>query len=267
MQRLLSELPQFFITAPQECPYLENRKERKLFTTLDSLNSISLNNTLSKQGFRRSQDVLYRPACTDCNACLSARIVINNFKVSKSQKRLQKKNVTINRIIVRPFAKKDHYALFQQYVQARHKAGGMSDMSFSEFSSMVEDTKVSTKLIEYRDVNSVLLGVCLTDVLDDGVSMVYSFFDPRLKTNSLGTYMILDHINYANELNLKYVYLGYWIQGSNKMQYKSSFSGLEVFISQAWKTLTKEPMCTNLNELLVEETISEQLSNIKILDY
>ena len=267
MQHLLSELPQFFITAPHECPYLENRKERKLFTTLDSLNSISLNNTLSKQGFRRSQNVLYRPACTDCNACLSARIVINNFKVSKSQKRLQKKNVTINRITVRPFAKKDHYALFQQYVQARHKTGGMSDMSFYEFSSMVEDSKVSTKLIEYRDANSILLGVCLTDVLDDGVSMVYSFFDPRLKTNSLGTYMILDHINYANELNLKYVYLGYWVQGSNKMQYKASFSGLEVFISQAWKTLTKEPMCTNLNELLAEETISEQLSNIKILDY
>jgi len=267
MQRLLSELPQFFITAPQECPYLENRKERKLFVTLDSLNSVLLNNTLSKQGFRRSQNVLYRPACTDCNACLSARIVINNFKVSKSQKRLQKKNVIIKRIIVRPFAKKDHYALFQQYVQARHKAGGMSDMSFSEFSSMVEDSKVSTKLIEYRDANSILLGVCLTDVLDDGVSMVYSFFDPRLKTNSLGTYMILDHINYANELNLKYVYLGYWVQGSNKMQYKASFSGLEVFISQAWKTLTKEPMCTNLNELLAEETISEQLSNIKILDY
>ena len=132
---------------------------------------------------------------------------------------------------------------------------------------MVEDSNVFTKLIEYRDANSILLGVCLTDVLDDGVSMVYSFFDPSLKTNSLGTYMILDHINYANELNLKYVYLGYWVQGSNKMQYKSSFSGLEVFTSQAWKTLTKESMCTNLNELSAEETISKQVSNIKILDY
>ena len=238
MQHLSPDLPQFFITATHECPYLDNKKERKVFVTLDSLNPNLLNNTLSKQGFRRSQNILYRPTCTDCNACLSARIVTNKFTLSKSQKRLQKKNVTLCRIIVKPTVTKDHYILFHRYVQTRHKAGGMSDMNFNEFSSMVEDSKVHTKLIEYRDENSVLLGVCLTDILDDGVSMVYSFFDPKLKTNSLGTFMILDHINYSKKLNLKYVYLGYWVKGSNKMQYKSSFSGLEVFSSQKWRPLT-----------------------------
>ena len=115
-------------------------------------------------------------------------------------------------------------------------------MNFNEFSSMVEDSKVHTKLIEYRDEYSVLLGVCLTDILDDGVSMVYSFFDPKLKNNSFGTFMILNHINYSKKLNLKYVYLGYWVNGSNKMQYKSSFSGLEVFASQEWISLTNASM-------------------------
>ena len=203
MQHLPSKLPQFFITAPHDCPYLDNRKERKLFVTLDSLNSNLLNNTLSKQGFRRSQNVLYRPSCTDCNACLSARIVTNNFMLSRSQKRVQKKNAMVCRIILKPTVTKDHYILFQRYVRTRHKAGGMSDMNFNEFSSMVEDSKVHTELIEYRDENSVLLGVCLTDILDDGVSMVYSFFDPKLKTNSFGTFMILNHINYSKKLNLK----------------------------------------------------------------
>ena len=242
MQHLPPDLPQFFITATHECPYLDNRKERKVFVTLDSLNPNLLNNILSKQGFRRSQNILYRPTCTDCNACLSARIVTNKFMLSKSQKRLQKKNDTLSRIIVEPTVTKDHYILFHRYVQTRHKAGGMSDMNFNDFSSMVEESKVHTKLIEYRDENSVLLGVCLTDILDDGVSMVYSFFDPKLKTNSLGTFMILDHINYSKKLNLKYVYLGYWVKGSNKMQYKSSFSGLEVFASQEWRPLTNVSM-------------------------
>lgn len=265
MQHLPSKSLQFFITAPHDCPYLDNRKERKLFVTLDSLNSNLLNNTLSKQGFRRSQNVLYRPSCTDCNACLSARIVTNNFMLSRSQKRVQKKNAMVCRIILKPTVTKDHYILFQRYVRTRHKAGGMSDMNFNEFSSMVEDSKVHTELIEYRDENSVLLGVCLTDILDDGVSMVYSFFDPKLKNNSFGTFMILNHINYSKKLNLKYVYLGYWVNGSNKMQYKSSFSGLEVFASQEWRPLTNARINKNLNKPSNKDTMKKQILEIKLL--
>jgi len=184
--------------------------------------------------------------------------------LSRSQKRVQKKNAMVCRIILKPTVTKDHYILFQRYVRTRHKAGGMSDMNFNEFSSMVEDSKVHTELIEYRDENSVLLGVCLTDILDDGVSMVYSFFDPKLKNNSFGTFMILNHINYSKKLNLKYVYLGYWVNGSNKMQYKSSFSGLEVFASQEWRPLTNARINKNLNKPSNKDTTKKKILEIKL---
>ncbi len=234
--------PQFYVTAPQDCPYLENKVERKLFTALYGSNSSRLNNSLSKQGFRRSQNVLYRPSCSNCSACMSARIPSKDFSPSKSQKRILSKNEDIVRVINPPLATDPQYELFKNYISKRHSNGGMSDMDSDDFTSMIEETNVESKLIEYyikRDATLELVGFSLVDILDDGISMVYSVFDPELRNRSLGTYMILDHSNLALEMNLNFVYLGYWVKGSSKMDYKRRFSPLEVFTNDKWTCASK----------------------------
>ena len=221
MRHTLPIAPQFYVTAPQPCPYLEGRIERKLFTALQGEQAETLNDSLSKQGFRRSQNVLYRPSCADCAACLSARIRVADFTPSRSQRRVMKRNNDLLRRPTSPWATEDQYTLFRRYLDHRHATGGMADMDLFEFAAMVEETPVRSRLIEYLapdpDFGSVLKAVCLTDILDDGLSMVYSFFDPALAHNSLGTHIILDHIAIARELGLPYVYLGYWVPGSPKM--------------------------------------------------
>jgi len=231
MRHSLPIAPQFYVTAPQPCPYLRDRMERKLFTSLQGDSADRLNNSLSKQGFRRSQNVLYRPSCAE-------------------------------------------YALFRDYLDSRHATGGMADMDLFEFAAMVEETPIRTRLIEYRDIHHTttddpyegLRAVCLTDVLDDGVSMVYSFFAPERLKNSLGTHLILDHVNIARELNLPYVYLGYWVPGSDKMGYKANFKGVEVFRDGAWETLIDQDDYSNeLNPMSVAP-IAEQVSQIALPD-
>ena len=237
MRHTLPQNPQFYVTAPQDCPYLDNQVERKLFTALYGINSRRLNNSLSKQGFRRSQNVLYRPSCANCSACMSARISSKEFKPSKSQKRVLSKNLDIERTVNPALATDAQYDLFKQYITARHPNGGMSDMDANDFTAMIEETNVESKLIEYyakRNGALELISFSLVDILDDGISMVYSVFSPYLKERSLGTYMILDHIKLALELKLKFVYLGYWVKGSSKMDYKKRFSPLEVFTEDKW---------------------------------
>mgnify|MGYP003301697122 FL=1 len=149
MRHTLPQNPQFYVTAPQDCPYLDNQVERKLFTALYGSNSRRLNNSLSKQGFRRSQNVLYRPSCANCSACMSARISSREFKPSKSQKRILLKNSDIVRVVNPALATDAQYDLFKQYITARHPNGGMSDMDANDFASMIEETNVESKLIEY----------------------------------------------------------------------------------------------------------------------
>ena len=149
MRHTLPKNPQFYVTAPQECPYLEKQTERKLFTALYGSNSIRLNNSLSKQGFRRSQNVLYRPSCSNCNACMSARISSTEFKQSKSQKRISIKNEDLIRVVKPPLATDQQYDLFKRYINKRHSNGGMSDMDADDFTAMIEETNVESKLVEY----------------------------------------------------------------------------------------------------------------------
>ncbi len=237
MRHSLPQNPQFYVTAPQDCPYLENKVERKLFTALYGSNSSRLNNSLSKQGFRRSQNVLYRPSCSNCTACMSARIPSKDFSPSKSQKRILSKNEDIVRVVNPPLATDTQYELFKNYISKRHSNGGMSDMDADDFTSMIEETNVESKLIEYyakRNGKFELISFSLVDILDDGISMVYSVFDPYFKERSLGTYMIIDHNRLALEMSLYYVYLGYWVKGSLKMDYKRRFSPLEVFTNDKW---------------------------------
>jgi leucyl-tRNA---protein transferase len=238
------DTPQFFLTAPAPCPYLEGRKERKVFTHLVGDRAVQINDMLTQGGFRRSQNIAYRPACEDCRACVSVRIVADAFRYTPSFRRIQKANRDVVGRQLPPAPSSEQYSLFRQYLDARHARGGMADMSALDYAMMVEDTHVNTTLIEYRrrgpDTGITgrgagpLIGVALTDILANGLSMVYSFFDCAETQRGLGTYMILDHIERARKKGLPYVYLGYWVQDSPKMSYKRRFKPQEHLMARGW---------------------------------
>ncbi len=267
MRHTLPIAPQFYVTAPQPCPYLDGRMERKLFTALQGENANKLNDSLSQQGFRRSQNVLYRPSCAECSACLSARIDISVFRASRSQRRTANRNADLQRRATSPWASEEQYDLFRTYLDSRHAEGGMADMDVFEFAAMIEETPIRSRVVEYthKETNA-LIGVSLTDVLADGLSMVYSFYAPDEPKRSLGTYMILDHIKIAEEAGLPYVYLGYWVPGSQKMGYKSKFSGLEVYVGGRWQKM-KDPAAFSVDtHPLSTDPIAEQVANIHLPD-
>lgn len=242
--------------------------ERKLFTALQGDHATKLNDSLSKQGFRRSQNVLYRPSCAECSACLSARIRVADFAPSKSQRRTARRNGDLKRQAVSPWATEDQYGLFRKYLNDRHAEGGMADMDIFEFAAMIEETPIRSRVIEYREKNRPddLTAVCLTDVLDDGLSMVYSFFDPECDRDSLGTYIILDHVRIAQEAGLPYVYLGYWVPGSPKMSYKARFSALEIYKGGEWCDLASPGKISSETHPLSTDPIAEQVARINLPD-
>ncbi|MCY4306598.1 MAG: arginyltransferase [Aestuariivita sp.] len=259
--------PQFFVTSPQHCPYLAGQMERKLFTTLNNKDAEKLNNSLTQQGFRRSQNVIYRPSCMNCAACLPVRINVSIFKSSKSQRRTLQRNRHLVRNVKHAIATKEGYDLFQRYLNGRHPNGGMTDMDCSEFQDMIEDTPVQSRLVEYREGDSLkLIAVSMTDILQDGISMMYSFFSPTQSKQSLGTFMILDHVTLAQQQKLHYVYLGYWVHGSKKMHYKSKFSGLEVFIGGQWQHLSDIDSFTRSSIPSATEGIKSQIASIRLPD-
>ncbi|MWD26183.1 arginyltransferase [Aquicoccus sp. SCR17] len=267
MRHTLPIAPQFYVTAPQPCPYLEGRMERKLFTALQGEGAERLNDTLSRQGFRRSQNVLYRPSCTDCAACLSARIDVRAFEASRSQRKTRNRNANLVRRATSPWATEEQYELFRDYLDNRHADGGMADMDVFEFAAMIEETPIRSRVVEYVDRESDrLTAVCLTDVLEDGLSLVYSFYRPDQPKDSLGTYVILDHIEIAREAGLPYVYLGYWVPGSPKMGYKARFSGLEVYVGGRWEKMRAEEEYSSETHPLSTDPIAEQVANITLPD-
>jgi arginine-tRNA-protein transferase len=244
--------------------------ERKLFTSLQGDYAEKLNDTLSKQGFRRSQNVLYRPSCAECSACLSARIRVADFKPSRSQRRVMKRNAHMQREATSPWATEEQYALFRAYLDSRHADGGMADMDIFEFAAMIEETPIRSRVIEYsrraRGGEKELAAVCLTDVLDDGLSMVYSFYDPHMAEASLGTHVILDHVEIARGANLPYVYLGYWVPGSVKMNYKANFSALEVYQGGEWRDIGNPSSYSSETHPLSTDPIAEQVARINLPD-
>ncbi len=270
MRHTLPIAPQFYVTAPQPCPYLEGRMERKLFTSLQGEHTQKLNDSLSKQGFRRSQNVLYRPSCAECSACLSARIRVADFVPNRTQRRILKNAGNLRRNATSPWATEDQFALFRRYLDARHADGGMADMDVFEFAAMIEETPVRSRVVEYSrgpkpgERGRSLVAVSLTDVFDDGLSMVYSFYDPDLADLSLGTFAILDHIEIARQADLPYVYLGYWVPGSRKMGYKASFSAVEIFKGGAWVPLGDPNSHSSELHPLSVDPISEQVARINL---
>jgi arginine-tRNA-protein transferase len=241
------QFPEFYITAPQACPYVRGRTERKLFTHLTHDKPPALIDSLLRGGFRRSQNVAYMPYCDTCQACVSVRVLVNAFEPARSMRRIDKANgdVVARRTPALPTS--EQYRLFREYIDGRHSDGGMVDMTVLDFAMMVEDTIVETFMTEYRlagktpDEKGRLIGVSLCDRLSDGISMVYSFFEPEFEARSLGTYMILETIRHARDLKLPYVYLGYWIGASRKMAYKARFTPQEVLTPNGW-TLRPETL-------------------------
>lgn len=256
--------PQFFVTAPQPCPYLQGRVERKLFTALSGNDAEILNDTLSHQGFRRSQNVLYRPACAECAACMSVRIKVQDFKFTRSQRRILNRNSNLTRHANAPWATEDQYDLFSRYLAARHGDGGMADMDIFEFAAMVEETPIRTRVLEFHDEDNTLTAACLTDVINDGLSLVYSFFRPDLPKQSLGRYVILDHIRLAQETGLAYVYLGYWVPGSPTMDYKAEFDNLEVYVKGQWRPFTADMKHAASDDPLSIPPIAEQVNDLTL---
>jgi arginine-tRNA-protein transferase len=272
MRHTLPIAPQFYVTAPQPCPYLDGRMERKLFTALQGENAERLNDALSKQGFRRSQNVLYRPSCAECSACLSARIRVADFRPSRTQRRTLRRNAALRRNATSPWATEEQFALFRRYLDSRHADGGMADMDLFEFSAMIEETPIRSRVVEYTrppepgEVGRPLVAVCLTDILDDGLSLVYSFYDPDRPKLSLGTWIILDHIAIAREAGLPYVYLGYWVPGSRKMGYKAQFDALEIYKGGRWQPIGDPAAHSAELHPLSVDPIAEQVARISLPD-
>ncbi|MEQ1653987.1 MAG: arginyltransferase [Hyphomicrobium sp.] len=237
--------PEFYVTAPQPCPYLPGRLERKLFTHLSHDKPPELIDRLLTTGFRRSQNIAYVPYCEGCQACVSVRVLVNEFEPDRSMKRVMAKNCRLVARRMGPAPTDEQFRLFRAYIDARHSDGGMADMSALDYRMMVEDTVIETFVTEYREKPFgattlefeawPLKGVALCDRLSDGISMVYSFYDPADAALSLGTYMIVEHIAFAKRIGLPHLYLGYWIEGSRKMTYKTRFNPQERLGPDRWE--------------------------------
>ncbi|MCW6534644.1 arginyltransferase [Sphingomonas lycopersici] len=238
--------PRFFVTSPAPCPYLPGRQERKVFTELSGPHASELNDALGRIGFRRSQSVAYRPSCAGCTACVSVRVVAQEFAANATQRKLLRRHSDLEVTACRPWATDEQYQLLRRYLAARHPGGGMAEMDESDYADMIEQSPVNSVIVEYREpsVNGAqgrLIGACLTDRQADGLSMIYSFFDTELAERpGLGNLIILDHILRARTAGLPYVYLGYWVKGSPRMEYKTRYRPMEMLGPRGWAVLPEE---------------------------
>lgn len=244
----LSRFPRFFVTSPSPCPYLPGRQERKIFTELSGQHAGELNDALSRIGFRRSQSVAYRPSCAGCTACVSVRVVTEGFQPNATQRKLLKRYSDLEVTACKPWATGEQYELLKRYLDSRHPGGGMAAMDESDYADMVEQSPVSSYVVEYREpsVNGErgrLVGACITDQQGDGLSMIYSYFvtDDEARPG-MGNFIILDHILRARAAGLPYVYLGYWVKGSARMAYKTRYRPIEVLGPSGWALLDDEDL-------------------------
>ncbi|MBV1836557.1 arginyltransferase [Acetobacter estunensis] len=233
-----SRHPQFFYTtAPLPCPYLPDRVERKVVTDLTGPNAEALHDRLSRAGFRRSHMIAYAPVCNGCNACVPIRLPVERFQRTRTQRRTWNTNVDLEGFEVPPRATPEQFDLFQRYQATRHAEGDMASMTFADYRSMVEDTPIDTCMVEFRNPHGELLITSLVDRVGDGLSAVYSFYEPDLPNRSLGSFSIMWLVEHARTLGLPYVYLGYWIARSPKMAYKSGFRPAEILAGGVWRDL------------------------------
>jgi len=238
-----TKLPRFFYRMPpRPCPYLQGRTEQNIFTELTGPNTTDLYDALTQAGFRRSHNVAYRPACPGCQACVPVRVVAPAFEPGSSIKRIVRRNADLFEQDLPSRATAEQYELFIRYVSSRHGDGEMAGMTFGDYAAMVQDSPLRTFVTEFRDDEGRLRACALIDRLEDGLSAVYSFFDPEVDQRSLGTYMIVRMISKSLQLGLPYLYLGYWIEGSRKMSYKWRFRPLEGLTAEGWQPLDLRPI-------------------------
>lgn len=224
----------FFATAPLPCPYLPGLVERRVVTELVGREAAVLHETLTQAGFRRSHGIAYAPACPDCRACVAVRVVVGEFRRGRTRRRVWNLNADVSVSERPPVATQEQFALFSRYQRSRHGLGDMSKMDFLDYQALVEDTPVDSTIVEFRDPDATLIGACLADRMENGLSAVYSFFHPDREARSLGTYMVLWLVERARALGIGYVYLGYWVAGCSKMSYKARFRPLEAATPKGW---------------------------------
>jgi arginyl-tRNA--protein-N-Asp/Glu arginylyltransferase len=235
--------PRFFVTAPAPCPYVPGRTERKVFAELKGGSAVEMSEALGRIGFRRSQNVVYRPSCDFCQACVSVRVMAPMFMPTTTQKKLLRRHADLEVSACEPWATAEQWSLLRRYLAARHPQGGMAAMDAHDYADMVEQTPVDTVVVEYREPSvdglpGKLVGCCLTDKQSDGLSMIYSFYETdSAARRGLGSFIILDHIIRAGDAGLPYVYLGYWIDDCDRMAYKKSYQPAEALISGVWKRM------------------------------
>ena len=223
----------FYVTEPAPCPYINGNIERRLVAELKGRDEAVLHDTLSRVGFRRSHGIVYAPVCPECTACLAVRTLAQEFRPSSSQRRVLKVNQDIIMVEKSALATEEQYDLFSKYQKFRHTDGDMATMDYYSYQALIEETSVQTFILEFRVLDH-LVGACIVDQMADGLSGVYSFFDPTYKKRSLGTLIVLNLVTLANNLCLPYVYLGYWVSGSKKMAYKERFQPLEFYDGNGW---------------------------------
>ena len=247
--------PRFFVTNPSPCPYLPGRSERKVFTELNGAHAGELNDALGRIGFRRSQNVAYRPSCVNCSACVSVRVVTGEFRANATQRKQMRRNDDLVVTACKPWSTDEQFTLLQTYLRARHPGGGMTEMDEIDYADMVEQTPVDSWVVEYREPTvdgrpGRLVGACLTDRQSDGLSMIYSFFDADSADRpGLGNYIIMDHIVRAREAGLAYVYLGYWVEGSKRMEYKIRYRPLERLSRSGWSRFDPDEQHAAIREV------------------
>lgn len=230
----------FYSTPEHECSYLEEQTAKTLFVDPHAEISQHTYSQLSDLGFRRSGKHIYRPHCDHCQACVSIRIPLALFKPSKSQRRVINKNKDITARLVKPAFTQEYYALYSRYVNERHRDGDMYPPSLDQFTSFLIDGQDNSYFIEFRDPSQKLLAVSVIDELDEGLSAIYTFYDPSMSQRSLGTFCILWQLQYCQKHGFNYLYLGYWVKACRKMNYKIAFRPYEFLIDDTW-TLVEAP--------------------------
>lgn len=239
----LSDIPprriQFYLTAPYPCSYLTEQEARSQVVTPNELVDDGIYSQLIRLGFRRSGLYTYRPHCDRCKACVPVRLEVESFRPNRSQRRTWKRNERLEAILREQVFDGEHYALYRRYQASRHAGGGMDQDSEEQYRQFLLQSGVSTLLVEFR-AETALRMVSLVDVVEDGLSSVYTFFDPALPQAGFGTYNILWQVELCRRLGLPYLYLGYWIAASEKMAYKANFRPLQGLVDGTWQFMGKE---------------------------
>ena len=229
------EQPIYMLTKATACPYISGNIEKRIATDITYNNTIY--EELSINGFRRVENWMYRPVCDNCSACKSYRVNLENFKLTKSLKRVLKKFENFSFKLINNRSTQEHFELFRKYQLDRHAGGSMSDMDENEFKSMIETSPIKTSLMEFRDKYKSLVGVVILDIDKNNLSAVYSFFNPKFNKFGLGNYMIIQCLLFGKNNQYDYLYLGYYIKEISSMSYKSRFKPGQIFNNNEWKNI------------------------------